>query len=95
MLGGQLIGATQLDISSQAFLNRLHATLTTKAVVVGLVKAPVFAACIAMIACRMGLLVSRDARSVGQNTTSTVVQSICWVIVIDAVFAVVLQRLGI
>ena len=95
LLGGQLIGATQLDISSQAFLNRLHATLTTKAVVVGLVKAPVFAACIAMIACRMGLLVSRDARSVGQNTTSTVVQSICWVIVIDAVFAVVLQRLGI
>ena len=85
LLGGQLIGATQLDISSQAFLNRLHATLTTKAVVVGLVKAPVFAACIAMIACRMGLLVSRDARSVGQNTTSTVVQSICWVIVIDAV----------
>jgi phospholipid/cholesterol/gamma-HCH transport system permease protein len=95
VLGGQLIAATQLDISTQAFMNRLHATLTTKAVVVGLVKAPVFAACIAMIACRMGLMVSRDARSVGQNTTSTVVQSICWVIVIDAVFAVVLQRLGI
>ena len=30
-----------------------------------------------------------------EHTTSTVVQSIVWVIVLDAVFAVVLQRLGI
>jgi phospholipid/cholesterol/gamma-HCH transport system permease protein len=43
----------------------------------------------------MGLLVARDARSVGVNTTSTVVQSIVWVIVLDAVFAVLLQYLGI
>ena len=50
---------------------------------------------IAVIACRMGLLVSRDARSVGANTTSTVVQCIVWVIVIDAAFAVLLQQLGI
>jgi phospholipid/cholesterol/gamma-HCH transport system permease protein len=48
-----------------------------------------------MIACHMGLTVARDARSVGEHTTSTVVQSIVWVIVLDAVFAVVLQRLGI
>jgi phospholipid/cholesterol/gamma-HCH transport system permease protein len=48
-----------------------------------------------MIACRMGLLVSRDARSVGMNTTSTVVQSIVWVILLDAVFAVVFERLDI
>ena len=37
----------------------------------------------------------RDARSVGEHTTSTVVQSIVWVIVLDAAFAVVLQLLGI
>ena len=69
--------------------------LPLQRVVVGLAKAPVFAAFIALIACRMGLSVARDARSVGENTTSTVVQSIVWVIVLDAVFAVVLQRLGI
>ena len=39
--------------------------------------------------------VARDARSVGEHTTSTVVQSIVWVIVLDAIFAVALQRLGI
>jgi phospholipid/cholesterol/gamma-HCH transport system permease protein len=55
----------------------------------------VFAAFIALIACRMGMTVARDARSVGQNTTSTVVQCIVWVIVLDAVFAVALQHLGI
>lgn len=93
--GGMLVSAWQLEIYPSNFLDRLHAVLPMSAAVVGLAKAPVFAAFIALIACRMGMLVARDARSVGLNTTSTVVQSIVWVIVLDAVFAVVLQRLGI
>lgn len=93
--GGVLIGALQLGISPPSFVNRLHAVLPLSALVIGLAKAPVFAAFIAMIACRMGLSVSRDARSVGEHTTSTVVQSIVWVIVLDAAFAVTLQRLDI
>jgi phospholipid/cholesterol/gamma-HCH transport system permease protein len=91
--GGMLIGALQLDISPTAFLSRLRTTLPLSALVIGLAKAPVFAAFIAMIACRMGMTVDRDARSVGEHTTSTVVQSIVWVIVLDAIFAVTLQRL--
>ncbi len=91
--GGVLIGALQLGISPPSFVNRLHAVLPLSALVIGLAKAPVFAAFIAMIACRMGMSVERDARSVGEHTTSTVVQSIVWVIVLDAVFAVTLQRL--
>jgi phospholipid/cholesterol/gamma-HCH transport system permease protein len=39
--------------------------------------------------------VSSDARSLGENTTSTVVQCIVWVIILDAVFAVAFQRMGI
>jgi phospholipid/cholesterol/gamma-HCH transport system permease protein len=93
--GGMLIGAWQLDIPPRTFIDRLHDVLPLNALMVGLGKAPVFAAFIAVIACRMGMLVARDARSVGVNTTSTVVQSIVWVIVLDAVFAVVFQRLGI
>ena len=93
--GGMVVGALQLDIPPQTFLDRLHATLPVSHVMVGLAKTPVFAAFIALIACRMGLLVARDARSVGLNTTSTVVQSIVWVIVLDAVFAVAFQFLGI
>jgi len=93
--GGVLIGATQLGIAPEAFASRLHAVLPMSAFVVGVAKAPVFAAFIATIACRMGLSVARDARSVGEHTTSTVVQSIVWVIVLDAAFAVSLQRFGI
>jgi phospholipid/cholesterol/gamma-HCH transport system permease protein len=93
--GGMVIAAWQLDIFATTFLDRLHGALPLSAPVVGLVKAPVFAAFIALIACRMGMLVARDARSVGVNTTSTVVQSIVWVIVLDAVFAVVFQQLQI
>jgi phospholipid/cholesterol/gamma-HCH transport system permease protein len=93
--GGMLVAEWQLDISMLTFLQRLHGVLPMSAPVVGLVKAPVFAAFIAIIACRMGMLVARDARSVGINTTSTVVQSIVWVIVLDAVFAIVFQHLDI
>lgn len=92
--GGMVVGAWQLDIAPQVFLDRVHGILEMRHFVIGLAKAPVFAAFIAIIACRMGLLVARDARSVGENTTSTVVQCIVWVIVLDAVFAVAFQHLG-
>lgn len=94
IMGGMLIGKWQLDIPPTAFAHRLHAVLPHSAVVVGLVKAPVFAAFIALIACRMGLSVRRDSTSVGTHTTSTVVQAIVWVISIDAMFAICLQQLG-
>jgi phospholipid/cholesterol/gamma-HCH transport system permease protein len=93
--GGMLVGTLQLGISPAAFIDRLHAALPASYVVVGLAKSPVFAAFIALIACRMGLIVARDARSVGVNTTSTVVQSLVCVIVLDAIFAVVFQYLEI
>jgi len=93
--GGIAASTWQLGILPTTFVDRLHAVLPMSAFTVGIAKAPVFAVFIALIACRMGLLVSRDARSVGENTTSTVVQCIVSVIVLDAIFAVTLQRLGI
>ena len=95
IIGGALIGKWQLDIPPAAFAHRLHTVLPHSAVVIGLAKAPVFAAFIALIACRMGLTVTRDSSSVGTHTTSTVVQAIVWVITIDAVFAIILQHLGV
>jgi phospholipid/cholesterol/gamma-HCH transport system permease protein len=43
----------------------------------------------------MGMTVGRDTRAVGAATTSTVVQSIVAVILLDAFFAVLLQALDI
>jgi phospholipid/cholesterol/gamma-HCH transport system permease protein len=66
-----------------------------KTLLVGLGKAPVFAVFIALIACRMGLAVTRDSRSVGENTTSTVVQSLVAIIILNAIFAVAFVQLDI
>ncbi len=88
VLGASLVAASQLDVTYYTFFERLKSVLPLNTVLFGLYKAPVFAAAIAFIACRNGFAVSRDARSVGAYTTTTVVQSLVAVILINAVFAV-------
>lgn len=93
--GGMVVAQQQLDISYHMFLDRAADVLLLKTLLVGLGKAPVFAVFIALIACRMGLSVTRDARSVGANTTSTVVQSLVAIIILNAIFAVMFVKLDI
>ena len=95
ILGALWIAEPMLDITPATFLARLRETLPVRHVLVGLVKAPAFAFFIALIGTRMGMTVGRDTRAVGLATTSTVVQSIVAVILLDAAFAVIFQRLGI
>ena len=95
LAGGMLIAEPMLDITAPTFLERLRDALDISHVYVGLSKAPVFALAIAVIGCHMGMTVERDTRAVGMATTSTVVQSIVSVILLDAAFAVFYQELGI
>lgn len=95
IVGAIWIAEPMLDITPATFVARLRDTLPVRHVVVGLAKAPVFAFFIAIIGTRMGMTVGRDTRAVGLATTSTVVQSIVAVILLDAAFAVIFQRLGI
>jgi phospholipid/cholesterol/gamma-HCH transport system permease protein len=95
LLGGMLIAEPMLDITPTTFLERLRDALDIKHVYVGLSKAPVFALAIAVIGCHLGMTVERDTRAVGMATTSTVVQSIVSVILLDAAFAIFYQELGI
>lgn len=88
VIGASVVAAQQLDVTYFTFFDRLKTVLPLKTVLFGLIKAPVFAAAIAFIACRNGFRVSRDARSVGDFTTTTVVQSLVAVILINAIFAV-------
>jgi phospholipid/cholesterol/gamma-HCH transport system permease protein len=94
LAGAMVVADTMLDVTPQTFVERLHAALAPRHYLIGLAKAPFFALAIAVIGCRMGMGVERDTRSIGINTTSTVVQSIVAVIVLDAVFAVLFQELG-
>ncbi|HQY27813.1 MAG TPA: ABC transporter permease [Burkholderiaceae bacterium] len=93
LLGAMTIAERMLDITPSTFFSRLHEALAPRHFVIGLAKAPAFALFIAVIGCRMGMSVSRDTRSIGMNTTSTVVQGIVAVILLDALFAVLLQEL--
>ena len=93
--GAIMIADSMLDVTPTTFIARLRDGLDISHPLVGLVKAPVFALVIAVIGCRMGMSVDRDTRAVGMATTSTVVQSIVSVILLDAAFAVFFQELGI
>ena len=94
LLGAMAIADPMLGITPAAFGARLHEALPLRHVIVGLVKAPVFALVIGVIGVRMGMTVARDTGALGRATTSTVVQCIVAVILLDALFAVVLQALG-
>jgi phospholipid/cholesterol/gamma-HCH transport system permease protein len=95
IIGAVWIAEPMLDITPTTFFARLRETLAVRHVLVGIAKAPVFAFFIALIGTRMGMSVGRDTRAVGLATTSTVVQGIVAVILLDAAFAVIFQRLGI
>jgi phospholipid/cholesterol/gamma-HCH transport system permease protein len=62
---------------------------------VGLIKAPVFAFVIALVGCYEGFQVERNAASVGALTTRSVVEAIFLVIVLDAAFSVMFSVLKI
>ncbi len=94
LLGGLTVGAYGLDIPPQQYLTRMQETMEVRHFLVGLAKAPVFALAISLIGCLEGLQVEGTAQSVGERTTSSVVQSISLVIVLDAFFAIWFMEVG-
>ncbi|WP_017902671.1 ABC transporter permease [Pseudomonas asplenii] len=94
IVGGGVVCALSLDISPAMFLSLLQADIGIQHFLVGLVKAPFFAFLIAAVGCLEGFKVSGSAASVGAHTTSSVVQSIFIVIVLDAVAALFFMEMG-
>ena len=95
LLGGGLMCIVLLDISFGQYLSLLNQAITVDHFWVGLVKAPFFAALIALIGCFEGLRVSGSAESVGRLTTRSVVEGIFMVIIVDALFSILFSYLGI
>ena len=87
LAGGVTVGAFDLGIPPQMYIARMHETMEVRHFLVGLSKAPVFAVIIALIGCLEGLKVEGTAQSVGERTTSSVVQTISLVIILDALAA--------
>jgi phospholipid/cholesterol/gamma-HCH transport system permease protein len=95
VFGGMLVSWATLDISPTFFLTRMQDSVDWTHFMVGMSKAPVFGLVIAIIGCRHGLKVGGDVESLGSRVTTSVVQSIFAVIVIDALFAMMYLELDI
>jgi len=95
LIGGAFMCYFQLGITIPVFLRQLNEAVTVNTMMVGLIKAPVFAFVIALVGCYEGFQVERNAASVGLLTTRSVVEGIFLVIVLDAAFSVMFSVLGI
>lgn len=95
LLGGLLVTWSQLNLGPAFFLQRLieDGYMPTH-MMVGLIKAPVFAIVVAAIGCRQGMSVAGDVESLGRRVTAAVVQAIFAIILLDAVFALIFIELN-
>ncbi|MDF2094562.1 MlaE family lipid ABC transporter permease subunit [Aquibaculum arenosum] len=95
ILGGGLMVWVLLGIDPAAFVRQLHQSLNVEALLVGMIKAPVFAFVIGLVGCFEGLRTGGNAESVGTQTTRAVVEAIFLVIVLDAFFSVFFSVIGV
>nr|WP_294135864.1 ABC transporter permease [Pseudohongiella sp.] len=91
--GGAVVSVLTLDISLTRYIAIVQ-EVPVKHLLLGLSKAPFFAVLIALIGCLEGFKVAGSAQSLGERTTSAVVQSIFVVILVNAIAALFFMEMG-
>jgi phospholipid/cholesterol/gamma-HCH transport system permease protein len=94
LVGGALV-MLKFDVSFLQYYSQLRGAVGLSDLLVGLAKAAVFGLVVAGIGCQRGLATGLGAASVGRSATRAVVTGIVLIVVIDGVFAVVTDRLGV
>jgi phospholipid/cholesterol/gamma-HCH transport system permease protein len=94
LYGGGLVCWLYGGINPDVFLSRLREAISLQTFEVGMIKAPIMALVIGIIAAVEGMDVKGSAESLGAHTTSSVVISIFLVIVLDGLFAVFFASIG-
>ena len=94
VLGGMVMARSQLDIGFVEFISRFSREMQGSAFLIGVGKAFVFAIVIVLVGCFQGFRTRGSADSVGRQTTLSVVQAIFIVIVVDALFSIAFNVLG-
>jgi phospholipid/cholesterol/gamma-HCH transport system permease protein len=94
LYGGGLVAWLYGGIDPDVFLSRLREAISLETFLVGMIKAPVMALIIGIVACVQGLEVKGSAESLGARTTASVVISIFLVIVLDGFFAIFFASIG-
>lgn len=95
ILGGMFVAVAISDVSIVQYFNQVEQAVSLNDLLAGIFKSGVFGVIIAMAGCYRGLNCGKDATSVGLAATSAVVTSITWIVVADAVFAVIFHILDI
>lgn len=93
--GGMVVAIAISDVSVTQYINQIDHAVSTADLWVGIFKSAVFGLIVAMAGCYRGLNCGKDATAVGLAATSAVVTSITWIVIADAVFAVVFHILGV
>ena len=94
IFGGFIVGINTLNVTPTAYLLQTQSAVTLSDFTIGIVKGSVFGALIAVTGCLRGIEAGRSAAAVGAAATSAVVSGILAIIVTDAIFAVLLNILG-
>lgn len=95
VLGGMIMAKGMLKIQYYDFLHRFQQAVSLRSFTTGILKAPIFGLIISSIGCFQGMHVNGSAVSIGRQTTISVVQSIFFIIVADAIFSIIFSFLGI
>lgn len=85
MFGGWIICHFSLDMNTAAYILRLLESASSTDLYIGILKSFVFAWLIITISCQAGLQVEGGAEGVGQATTWSVVNSIIFMLVANAI----------
>jgi phospholipid/cholesterol/gamma-HCH transport system permease protein len=94
LYGGGLVSWLYGGVDPDIFLSRLKEAITLDHFKVGMIKAPFMALVIGIVASVEGLKTKGSAESLGLQTTTSVVESIFLVIVLDGVFAIFFASIG-
>lgn len=93
LAGEMVIVKYHLGISYTEFINRIYEYVEIRHILLGLAKAPLFGILIAVIGCYRGLQV-KSGTDIGKYTTKAVVDSIFWLIIVNAIISLLSIKLG-
>jgi phospholipid/cholesterol/gamma-HCH transport system permease protein len=96
LFGGMFASTTVIgSMDATMYMHRSFDAITMKDFLTGLIKAGVFGAIIALLACYLGMNVKNGAEGVGNATTRTVVLTIVALTVVDLAFTAIFFSLDI
>nr|WP_238582466.1 ABC transporter permease [Cellvibrio sp. OA-2007] len=94
MLGGALV-ATGMDVNFSQYILQTQGAVDWADIATGLIKSVFFGILIAVAGCQAGIDCGRNSDAVGMAATNAVVRAIVYLVVADAAFNILYDKLGI